>query len=1156
MDWHPGTSNPFLIATGDVTGKVTLVSLFDKSLGVVKEFTPTYSRQCNTIAWNPLNPNQVAVGLDKIRNDNSVLIWDITHTQANTTTSPAYSRQSSYQPYFRSSRIADPPPSKLPRKRSSSGNVWDGPQSIGSSSDMNKEPVAVEGGGSLGRNTSGGGAVKPWKELANSEASVALAWVPGSATKFATGTSVKWLRIYDTRAMKGKKHAPLSVAAHHKGVHGVVFDRNTDDCLATFSEEGVIKVWDIRHLHKPTFEILTSSKAITQIGWSPIRRGLLAAISNDQKFVSVWDIRNAALNASANEVSLDDGKTGNASTLLKTRVVEDHSDSEDLDHFDKQKKAEIISVKMTKPDRKRYTAKTPAAFAWRPQSTTFGVKEHAKEKPTEVANHMLVAYHNGQLSEFMLQDPLPLTYSPAGALTFSSNRFLYQHSVLAQDPSCAIYARARLGYGVDAVENCSLVEAVLSNTETVYEYLARQSNAPPVRRGFNVRGNPTAVPLLATDLSRFGTIVMGSEAAFYCAALGNPNSLEELNRNERRLRSVLDMWRWIQRASKQFPPDKPPGLMDAGIRSVLSRPTAGQDETKRDSRHKKGFELHRNRRRTLALRLCGWGDFPDGGNAIIAECVARGQLRRAAALAVFDCNLRRAVEILQSASAALRESAEDEDAQKRANYEADLLDLVSMGFAGFPSESSRMAEAAQLWCDSCVQLREKLSRFPFLRAACGFLVAVFKLKSCMVDETDDSESSSKFLKSHGSLEKGTIEDSPGQKQKQKKTIAKEDKEDGAEMESERSRKGKAADSVKRMAAEALNELVECVTKETSISLCDRMAFACRFLPDKQLGAFLSEEMSAAVESGSLEGIVLTGFGKLGIELLQAYVDTTGDVQTAALVSAHIIETELEVVDFQRLNKWVSAYRELLNVWQLWHIRGQLDVKIADRRRLRNTIREEAAEGVEETQQEQNILSPTAKEPQVTVICHHCKQSLLLSNLLGDSSAVGRSGRISRKKNNLPCCPQCRRRLPSCALCTLPMNCFNPYAQMMGFSQKDRAKHNRNMDGFSRHVRSRQYGKEREVQMQREREHSASSSKKGQAEKEQVNPFSTGQPFGQWFSWCLRCRHGGHAACLMQWFRGHSRCPVSECNCQCIELDYYHDHTSVDDGQQTSRSVDD
>ncbi|GFS07451.1 WD repeat-containing protein mio [Elysia marginata] len=43
-------------------------------------------------------------------------------------------------------------------------------------------------------------------------------------------------------------------------------------------------------------------------------------------------------------------------------------------------------------------------------------------------------------------------------------------------------------------------------------------------------------------------------------------------------------------------------------------------------------------------------------------------------------------------------------------------------------------------------------------------------------------------------------------------------------------------------------------------------------------------------------------------------------------------------------------------------------------------------------------------------------------------------------------------------------------------------------------------------------------------------------FGDWFTWCQTCRHGGHAAHLTQWFREHSECPVTGCSCKCAALD--------------------
>lgn len=42
-------------------------------------------------------------------------------------------------------------------------------------------------------------------ELANSETTLALAWVPNSPSCLAAGTGVKWLRIYDLRGTTNKQ---------------------------------------------------------------------------------------------------------------------------------------------------------------------------------------------------------------------------------------------------------------------------------------------------------------------------------------------------------------------------------------------------------------------------------------------------------------------------------------------------------------------------------------------------------------------------------------------------------------------------------------------------------------------------------------------------------------------------------------------------------------------------------------------------------------------------------------------------------------------------------------------------------------------------------------------------------------------------------------
>ncbi|RKP14388.1 hypothetical protein BJ684DRAFT_8664 [Piptocephalis cylindrospora] len=39
-------------------------------------------------------------------------------------------------------------------------------------------------------------------------------------------------------------------------------------------------------------------------------------------------------------------------------------------------------------------------------------------------------------------------------------------------------------------------------------------------------------------------------------------------------------------------------------------------------------------------------------------------------------------------------------------------------------------------------------------------------------------------------------------------------------------------------------------------------------------------------------------------------------------------------------------------------------------------------------------------------------------------------------------------------------------------------------------------------------------------------------FEMWFTWCQTCRHGGHAAHVLQWFQEHVQCPVAGCGCEC------------------------
>ena len=157
---------------------------------------------------------QVAVGLEKVRTDFCTLIWDVEHLGGNARVSSAGT----------AGGVAS--------------TVLDARQST--------------------RVT----AHKPLRQFANTEATIALSWVPSRPSCLCTGTGFKWLRIYDVRS---RGAIPQSVVAHKKAVHGVVFDQLSQDHLGTFSDDGVVKVWDVRALTEPVAVVVTRTRGLTQV---------------------------------------------------------------------------------------------------------------------------------------------------------------------------------------------------------------------------------------------------------------------------------------------------------------------------------------------------------------------------------------------------------------------------------------------------------------------------------------------------------------------------------------------------------------------------------------------------------------------------------------------------------------------------------------------------------------------------------------------------------------------------------------------------------------------------------------------------------------------------------------------------------------------------
>lgn len=209
---------------------------------------------------------------------------------------------------------------------------------------------------------------------------------------------------------------------------------------------------------------------------------------------------------------------------------------------------------------------------------------------------------------------------------------------------------------------------------------------------------------------------------------------------------------------------------------------------------------------------------------------------------------------------------------------------------------------------------------------------------------------------------------------------------------------------------------QAVLGDDSLSLCDRVAFACHFLGRSELKSFLGGNIDACVRSGNVEGIVITGIEEKGVAILQSYVDRYADVQTAALITSRVIFPADWAIERQICSEWLYAYRSLLNTWQMWQSRAMFDVDRAD---LLRKIKVRQNEGMSGSgakpgggypgrrapsgrkaglrQPDPDILpSPPA---QLDARCNYCSSPLGLK--LQDSSA---NQWLSKMKPVLSCCP--------------------------------------------------------------------------------------------------------------------------------------------------------
>ncbi|KAG1751269.1 uncharacterized protein EDB91DRAFT_1234726 [Suillus paluster] len=182
-----------------------------------------------------------------------------------------------------------------------------------------------------------------------------------------------------------------------------------------------------------------------------------------------------------------------------------------------------------------------------------------------------------------------------------------------------------------------------------------------------------------------------------------------------------------------------------------------------------------------------------------------------------------------------------------------------------------------------------------------------------------------------------------------------------------------------------------VLEEELLPLRERLAVAFQFLEDKALSAYLRRITDRACTRGDIEGLIIAGLTPTGMDILQSYVDHTGDVQTAAILAAHICPAKFADT---RAERWLEAYRDLLDGFKLFHHRVAFDVE-------RGQILQDAVLNGD--------LAPFEWAPkQILIRCNYCSKPM---NPVFSETQKGRP----------TACPHCSRALPRCSVCLMTLS---------------------------------------------------------------------------------------------------------------------------------------
>ncbi|TRM67809.1 hypothetical protein BD626DRAFT_564707 [Schizophyllum amplum] len=909
--WSPDPILNDLVAVGFSSGRVDLLRLEASrqlrmnnvlSSGPPIALPAKNSRSCNSLAFGTLDPNYLAVGLDKVRGDSSLLIYDITMTTVSLSlpTPPASD-----------ARAANATSPKSPKSPTSPRRPQ--PQIYRAEAGARADSRIVQ-------------------QHAPTETVSAVSFLPQSTHLLLAGLSSRWLRLFDLRSAM-----PSTTSAASK-VSGLAPDPFDPHRVASFGD-GVVSVWDIRRIQSPllTFSernalgdgaIARPTATYSSVEFSHTRRGTIATLEKDARHVRFWDIQEMQVQS----LDADSAEARSRDSSVASR---------------------------------RKSSWANLAWAGQTPGSPSGSAPAGGNASIFLSDTRRTKQFSRPLQSFALvPGPAARMTSTSTILTVNTAGDIELHATFDTPKQAVWSSRGDLAFGAGisykiipgAVEQPSSGKA---DAASVSKNTVDESGPPPPMFG---RGDEDGFPALGHES---GPVSQAKESTNEKPAVGPKRPSLRYTPSELRVYST-EHQRFIEAQDEE-------ALAAKGLRqrSDSDPPSRMQEQGRaRRIRHQQVFGLSSVVQHDVSMRmrtrcLRGYGLSNPAFNArIINETSHEGE-EPPGVLAELWTWLAYTRDLLKSPTSQLhgydfvyrgllsiwegfeatnlrarhvppgapelldlpsmhdhgRRRAHSPSDELHGNYKAALsavLALKGPSWASWkptiPTNKLLQRQVALMLCGWSLQddiLAAEIEGWKedgqHARAACWLVFS--KQYSKAISMLLQSEDESHHLMSgtlaalipngHSGISKLTPE---FREHCERLIIRIQDPYFRAMLTYLSS--GDWSD----------------VLDEELLPFRERLSIAFQFLEDKTLTSYLHR---VSDKFGDIDALMVTGLTKAGVNVLQDYVDRTGDLQTAALLGAYVCPRRFED---PRVERWIDTYRDLLDAFKLFHLRVGFDIE--------------------------------------------------------------------------------------------------------------------------------------------------------------------------------------------------------------------------------------